>query len=267
MNGLDKIIARMESDIRAECDALAANAAENAAAIRRDYQAQADAAARDSAQRAQTQAAEHLEHLNGSSQLACRQRVLAAKQQLIDEAFARTAQALAALPQADYIDLLAALAAENGSGDEELLLSARDREAVGAAGGGAGTASKPRRPGSPADARQKILHLLALESERGFVGHVLADAAAAAFIDWAERLGAVRAFFQQFFHAAKSVALFRLDDAHQRAFAGKKAGNEYGDALMAADALSILTEGFAGHFKALVSGKHGMLLFESWEVA
>ena len=41
--------------------------------------------------------------------------------------------ALAALPQADYIDLLAALAAENGSGDEELLLSARDREAVGAA--------------------------------------------------------------------------------------------------------------------------------------
>lgn len=114
MNGLDKIIARMESDIRAECDALTANAAENAAAIRRDYQAQADAAARDSAQRAQTQAAEHLEHLNGSSQLACRQRVLAAKQQLIDEAFARTAQALAALPQADYIDLLAALAAENG---------------------------------------------------------------------------------------------------------------------------------------------------------
>lgn len=143
MNGLDKIIARMESDIRAECDALAANAAENAAAIRRDYQAQADASARDSAQRAQTQAAEHLEHLNGSSQLACRQRVLAAKQQLIDEAFARTAQALAALPQADYIDLLAALAAENGSGDEELLLSARDREAVGAAVVDAANARKP----------------------------------------------------------------------------------------------------------------------------
>ena len=143
MNGLDKIIARMESDIRAECDALAANAAENAAAIRRDYQAQADAAARDSAQRAQTQAAEHLEHLNGSSQLACRQRVLAAKQQLIDEAFARTAQALAALPQADYIDLLAALAAENGSGDEELLLSAHDRETVGAAVVDAANAKRP----------------------------------------------------------------------------------------------------------------------------
>ena len=38
MNGLDKIIARMESDIRAECDALAANAAENAAAIRTEVE-------------------------------------------------------------------------------------------------------------------------------------------------------------------------------------------------------------------------------------
>ena len=143
MNGLEKIVARMEADTQAACDALAASAAENAAAILRDCQAQADAVTRDSAQRAEAQAAEHLEHLNGSSQLACRQRVLAAKQQLIDEAFARTAQALAALPQADYIDLLASLAAENGSGDEELLLSKTDRDAVGAAVVEAANAKKP----------------------------------------------------------------------------------------------------------------------------
>ena len=143
MNGLEKIVARMEADTQAACDALAASAAENAAAILRNCQAQADAVTRDSAQRAEAQAAEHLEHLNGSSQLACRQRVLAAKQQLIDEAFARAAQALAALPQADYIDLLAALAAENGSGDEELLLSAHDRETVGAAVVDAANAKRP----------------------------------------------------------------------------------------------------------------------------
>lgn len=143
MNGLEKIVARMEADTQAACDALAASAAENAAAILRDCQAQADAAAQDSAQRAAAQAAAHLEHLNGSSQLACRQRVLAAKQQLIDEAFARTAQALAALPQAEYVDLLASLAAENGSGDEELLLSKADRDAVGAAVVEAANAKKP----------------------------------------------------------------------------------------------------------------------------
>ncbi len=143
MNGLEKIVARMEADTQAACDALAASAAENAAAILRDCQAQADAVTRDSAQRVEAQAAEHLEHLNGSSQLACRQRVLAAKQQLIDEAFARAAQALAALPQAEYVDLLAALAAENGSGDEELLLSAHDRETVGAAVVDAANAKRP----------------------------------------------------------------------------------------------------------------------------
>lgn len=143
MNGLEKIVARMEADTQAACDALAASAAESAAAILRDCQAQADAAAQDSAQRAAAQAAEHLEHLNGSSQLACRQRVLAAKQQLIDEAFARTAQALTALPQAAYVDLLASLAAENGSGDEELLLSKTDRDAVGTAVVEAANAKKP----------------------------------------------------------------------------------------------------------------------------
>ena len=143
MNGLEKIVARMEADTQAACDALAASAAESAAAILRDCQAQADAAAQDSAQRAAAQATAHLEHLNGSSQLACRQRVLAAKQQLIDEAFARTAQALTALPQAKYVDLLASLAAENGSGDEELLLSKTDRDAVGAAVVEAANAKKP----------------------------------------------------------------------------------------------------------------------------
>ena len=143
MNGLEKIVARMEADTQAACDALAASAAESAAAILRDCQAQADAAAQDSAQRAAAQAAAHLEHLNGSSQLACRQRVLAAKQQLIDEAFARTAQALTALPQAAYVDLLASLAAENGSGDEELLLSKTDRDAVGTAVVEAANAKKP----------------------------------------------------------------------------------------------------------------------------
>ena len=55
MNGLEKIVARMEADTRAECDALTASAAENAAAILRDCRAQADAVARDSRQRAEAQ--------------------------------------------------------------------------------------------------------------------------------------------------------------------------------------------------------------------
>ena len=143
MNGIDKIIARMEADTQAECADIAAQAAAEAEAILARYRAEADKLLREGEARCKVLEHEQVERLEGGSRLACRQRVLAAKQQLIDEAFARTAQALAALPQADYIDLLAALAAENGSGDEELLLSARDREAVGAAVVDAANARKP----------------------------------------------------------------------------------------------------------------------------
>lgn len=109
----------------------------------------------------------------------------------------------------------------------------------------------------PADALKQILYLTTLEGEGGFIGHMLADAAAAAFVDGAERFGAIRTLFEQFFDASESIAFFRLNDAHPRTFAGKQPGNKHRDAIMAANALRILTEGFAGHFIALIFGEHG----------
>ena len=143
MNGMDKIISRMESDAKAERDAIAAAAEQKAAAIRHDYQATADSMQQDALIRRKAHNAEHLEHLNGSSQMLCRQRVLAAKQEIIDEAFAQAALALTQLPREQYIPLLAALAADNGAGDEEILLSAADRAAVGQAVVDAANAKKP----------------------------------------------------------------------------------------------------------------------------
>ena len=142
MNGMDKIIRRMESDAQAERDAIAAAAKQKAASIRHDYQATADTMQQDALVRRKAHNAEHLEHLKGSSQMACRQRVLAAKQEIIDEAFSQAAQALTRLPKEQYIPLLAALAADNGVGDEEILLSA-DRAAIGQAVVDAANAAKP----------------------------------------------------------------------------------------------------------------------------
>ena len=143
MNGMDKIIRRMESDAQAERDAIAAAAKQKAASIRHDYQATADTMQQDALVRRKAHNAEHLEHLKGSSQMACRQRVLAAKQEIIDEAFSQAAQALTRLPKEQYIPLLAALAADNGVGDEEILLSAADRAAIGQAVVDAANAAKP----------------------------------------------------------------------------------------------------------------------------
>ena len=123
MNGLEKINQRIRQDGSDEIAAI---------------QAEAEAAER----RART-VAERLERLGGSAEMERRQLLLAAKQGCIDEAFARAAQALRDLPRQDYVALLARLAAENGSGDEELVLSAADRDAVGPAVVDAANALKP----------------------------------------------------------------------------------------------------------------------------
>ena len=133
MNGIEKIISRMEADAKAERDAITAAAQQKAETIRHDYQATADALQQEAQVRRQAQNAARLAHLNGSSQMACRQRVLAVKQEVIDEAFAQAAQQLTQLPAEQYVPLVAALAADNGVGDEEILLSAADRQAVGQA--------------------------------------------------------------------------------------------------------------------------------------
>ena len=138
MNGIDKIIARMESDTQAECDAIAAQSAAEAEAILAQYRADADKLLQDAQPRCKELEAQQLERLEGSSRLACRQRVLAEKQSLLDEAFSRAAQALARLPREQYIDLLAALAA----GGEELLFAPTDRDAVGQAVTDAANAKK-----------------------------------------------------------------------------------------------------------------------------
>ncbi len=57
---------------------------------------------------------------------------LAAKQEMLDQAFALALEKLTQLPEADYVSLLARLAASAAvSGKEALLFNAADREKVG----------------------------------------------------------------------------------------------------------------------------------------
>ena len=143
MNGIDKIIARMEADTQAECADIAAQAAAEAEAILAQYRAEADKLLREGEARCKVLEHEQVERLEGGSRLACRQRVLAEKQRMLDEAFARAADALLKLPRPEYIDLLASLAAENGQGGEALVFSAADRDTVGQAVVDAANAKRP----------------------------------------------------------------------------------------------------------------------------
>ena len=143
MNGLEKINQRIRQDGSDEIAAIQAEAEGRVRSIRADFRAQIVQMEAEAAERRARTVAERLERLGGSAEMERRQLLLAAKQGCIDEAFARAAQALRDLPRQDYVALLARLAAENGSGDEELVLSAADRDAVGPAVVAAANALKP----------------------------------------------------------------------------------------------------------------------------
>lgn len=134
MNGIEKITARIQQDCQAEIDDLLAQARAQATKITADYQAQADAQAADILSQGKKAAAERESRLASVTQLECRKAVLCAKQEVVEEAFQRAREKLLALPQEDYVALLANLAAKaSTSGREKLIFSQADRARVGKA--------------------------------------------------------------------------------------------------------------------------------------
>ena len=130
MNGIDRIRDRMERDARAERDAIRAEGEQQAAALAAQYRAQAEELAKQAAARREQTAAESLRQADSADQLERRQCLLAERQRCIDLAFEQAASQLRTLPQEQYVQVLAHIAAETGS--EELIFSPADREAVGA---------------------------------------------------------------------------------------------------------------------------------------
>jgi V/A-type H+-transporting ATPase subunit E len=134
MNGIDKIIGRISGDAQEEIDAIIAEAKSQAAEITAKYEAQAKAESDDILARGEKAADERGERLASVAQLECRKANLAVKQEVIDEAFDAAKKKLLALPEDQYVSLLAGLAAKASStGKEQLIFSKADRARVGKA--------------------------------------------------------------------------------------------------------------------------------------
>lgn len=132
MNGIEKITARIEEDGRQETEALLAQARAQAAEVTARYQAEAKAAADEILEHGRKSAEARARHLDSTAQMECRKAVLAAKQDVIEEAFQAAHKKLLDLPQAEYVAFLAGLAAKASvSGKEKLIFSADDRAQVG----------------------------------------------------------------------------------------------------------------------------------------
>ena len=132
MEGIEKITARIAQDAQAEIDKLMAETGQKVQAIQTNAQAQAQEEANDIVEKGRMAAAERLERLSSASQMERRKLELAAKQEILGEAFDLALEKLCSLPEKEYIDLLTRLALEaSTSGREQIIFSQKDRARVG----------------------------------------------------------------------------------------------------------------------------------------
>ena len=134
MNGIEKITQRIASDAQAEVDRILGDARDEAGRIAANYRAQADAEAAELAAKNEKAAAEREERLVSAAQMEARKVQLAAKQEMVEKAYIQALDKLCALPEEQYVALLADLLVKASSnGKEEAVFSKEDRERVGEA--------------------------------------------------------------------------------------------------------------------------------------
>ena len=131
MEGIEKITAKIAQDAQAEIAKLAAETDEKVKAIQTNAAAQAQEEANEIVERGRNAAGERLQRLQSAAQMERRKLELAAKQEILDEAFALALNKLCTLPEKEYVALLTKLALEaSTSGKERLIFSQKDRAAV-----------------------------------------------------------------------------------------------------------------------------------------
>ena len=134
MNGIEKITQRIASDAQAEVDRILGDAREEAARISANYRAQADAEAQELDAKNERAAAEQEERLISAAQMKASRLQLAAKQEMVEKAYIQALDKLCALPEEQYVAILADLLVKASSnGKEEAVFSQEDRERVGEA--------------------------------------------------------------------------------------------------------------------------------------
>ena len=133
MNGIEKITARIETDMKAEIEAILKEGEAKAAALKAEYEAKAKAEAAAAAEAGAAAAERQKERLESAAKMDAKKALLAAKQECLDEAFAAAGKKLIALSEDEYVDLLAKMVVRSAkTGREELIFSAKDKARVGA---------------------------------------------------------------------------------------------------------------------------------------
>ncbi|MDR1064782.1 MAG: V-type ATP synthase subunit E [Oscillospiraceae bacterium] len=134
MDGISRIIDRIASDAADERAALAEESAARRSEIAARYAKEEKEAYGAAIEKGAIEAAARFERLKNVAQLEARKQLLAEKQALLAETFELAEKRLAELPENNYVELLAKLAADaSRTGAEELIFSKTDGARLGAA--------------------------------------------------------------------------------------------------------------------------------------
>ena len=133
MNGIDKITARIETDAVADAARIAEQTNAQCEAIRAEGEKKAQESYWEKVRAGVASAEDRVQRLAKTADMEARKSILSFKQSLVAEAFDKAEAKLNALEGDEYADFLAALAAKAAvTGTEELVFSAKDRDAYGA---------------------------------------------------------------------------------------------------------------------------------------
>ena len=132
MNGIEKITGRIASDAAQEIEALRSEARRQADEIAARYADQAKRECEELLERGRRSAEERVERLASVAQLEARKLELAAKQEMVAQAYDKALEQLLNLPDKEYTALLSDLAVKASStGREAVILSQKDRTRFG----------------------------------------------------------------------------------------------------------------------------------------
>ena len=133
MKGTEKTIAHIQADAKAQADAVIAAAEQKCAEVKAKYEEQASRLYSDRIRDGVKACQDQEDGALRISRMEARKSVLAVKQEMVEKSFALAADKIIALPEDRYVAFLADLVkGASVTGDEELILNRRDREAIGA---------------------------------------------------------------------------------------------------------------------------------------
>lgn len=132
MNGIEKITGQIDADVQKEIDAALDQARAQAREIEARYDSQAQTQAEAIRRKGEQDAALRQERLVDVARLEARKTILAAKQDMVGQAFDLALKKLLELPDQEYTALLAKLAvAASRTGHEQVIFSQKDRSRYG----------------------------------------------------------------------------------------------------------------------------------------